>query len=84
MVLEKRQQSLYEACYWVISAPDYTFRSDAKLEITVDKAFQGDIYLYEGTDRHNATTVIESNSTVGVGAPLYLPVSSKAIIVIQT
>lgn len=40
--------------------------------------------MYSGSDRHNATQVIESDSAASVGAPIRVPVSSNAIIVLQS
>ena len=45
---------------------------------------KGSFYLYEGTDRHNATAVIEGNQTAVAGAPYNIPVGSKYIIVFMT
>ena len=41
------------------------------------------MYIYAGNNRTNATLVVETNSTVAVGAPVRIPISSGAIVVLQ-
>jgi hypothetical protein len=83
-VIQNREQSIYEACYWIISVEDFKYRDDATLEIAVEDLFQANLYIYEGSSRHNATQFIEGNLTATIGAPYRLSVTSKAIVVLQT
>ena len=56
----------------------------AFIEITINSLEKANLYIYEGTSRHNATTFIEGNATSVVGAPYRISASSKAILVLQT
>jgi len=40
------------------------------------------MFVFAGTDRRNATLVIESNSSAPIGAPVRVPISSGAIVVL--
>jgi hypothetical protein len=83
--MEARFTSFYEACYWIIEAPDYTYLDTSKISIWIDhRTVKGSFYVYEGTDRHNSTAVIESNLTAVAGAPYSVPVGSKLIVVFMT
>ena len=37
-----------------------------------------------GTERRNATSIVEGNASVPIGAPIRVPVSSGAIVVLQS
>jgi hypothetical protein len=41
------------------------------------------MWVFAGTDRRNASLVIEANSSVTLGAPARVPIGSGAIVVIQ-
>jgi hypothetical protein len=41
------------------------------------------MFVYQGNDRRNATLIVESNSSVPIGAPVRVPISSGAIVVLQ-
>ena len=41
------------------------------------------MFVFAGTDRRNATLVIERNSSAPIGAPVRVPISSGAIVVLQ-
>jgi hypothetical protein len=41
------------------------------------------MWVFAGTDRRNASLVIENNSSLPLGAPVRVPISSGAIVVIQ-
>ena len=53
----------------------------AILEITVNYLNSSNLFIYEGTDRHNASDFIEGNSTAVAGAPYRIPASSNVILV---
>ena len=53
----------------------------AILEITVNYLNSSNLFIYEGTDRHNASDFIEGNSTAVAGAPYRIPASSNLILV---
>jgi hypothetical protein len=38
--------------------------------------------VFAGDNRRNATMVVEANSSVSVGAPVRMPISSGAIVVL--
>ena len=40
------------------------------------------MYVYNGNYRRNATLVIENNSSVPIGAPVRVPISNGAIVVL--
>ena len=54
------------------------------LEITVNYLNSSNLFIYEGTDRHNASVFIEGNATAVAGAPYRIPASSNVILVMQT
>jgi hypothetical protein len=41
------------------------------------------MFVFAGTDRRNATLIVEQNGTVPFGAPVRVPISSGAIVVLQ-
>jgi hypothetical protein len=41
------------------------------------------MYVYSGTDRRNATLIVEGNANVPVGAPIRVPITDGAIIVLK-
>ena len=84
ITIEERSYVIYEACHYIIEVPDYVYMDGAYIEITIDSLDKANLYIYEGTGRHNATTFIEGNATSTVGAPYRIPASSKAILVMQT
>lgn len=83
-VIKRRDDEQYEACYWQIKAPDFKYLDSAKLYLQVQRVQKGSVYLYSGTDRHNATAVIENNATAVPGAPYLIPVSDSMIVVFVT
>lgn len=86
IVIQERVSAEYEACHWIISVEDYTYRDDtnAYIELRFETIDNADVYLYTGTGRNNATTYIENNSTAQLGAPFRAPISSKLIVVAST
>jgi len=50
--------------------------------IYLDTSSTANMFVFAGTDRRNATLVIESNGTAPLGAPLRVPISSGAIVVL--
>jgi len=84
LVLASRDSNLYESCAWLIKPPADTFRDGAYINIWVTSLTKANFYIYEGTDRHNATAVISLNATAVLGAPYRVPASSGVIVVMQT
>jgi len=41
------------------------------------------VYFYSGTNRTNLTTLIESNKTASIGAPMGVPVDDGVVIIVQ-
>ena len=82
IVIEERDYELFESCHYTIEVPEYTYKDGAMLEIRVNSLNSSNLFIYEGTDRHNATTFVEGNGTAVLGAPYRLPASSKAILVL--
>ena len=52
------------------------------LEIFLDAETTAEMYVYAGTDRRNVTTVVDSNQTLTLGAPVRIPVSYGGAIVV--
>ena len=85
-VIAKRLASDYEACLWRIEVEDEKYRDDtgAYIELRLESLDNAIAYLYDGTSRSNATTVIEGNNTAVLGAPIRVPISSKLMLVAYT
>ena len=75
--------TVIEACYWVINAQSDTYRDSSWLYIYLDRATTANMYVYAGTDRRNASLLVQSNGTLPFGAPIRVPISSGAIVVLQ-
>jgi hypothetical protein len=73
-----------EACYWEVAPASNNFYDTAFIWIQLEANTDINLYVYSGTDRRNATKVIEDDSAVPFGAPIRVPVYDKAIIVMQT
>lgn len=41
------------------------------------------MYVYEGTDRKNTSIAIQSDMPMNLGAPIKMPISNGAVIVLQ-
>lgn len=70
-----------EACYWEIAPAYNDFFDDAFIWIYLDEATNVNLYVYSGTDRKNATKVIEDDSAAPFGAPIRVPITEKVIVV---
>lgn len=75
--------SVIESCYWYISADTKKWDSDSEILIYLDASSTASMYVYAGNDRRNATLIVETNSSVPIGAPARVPISSGAIVVLQ-
>jgi hypothetical protein len=84
MVLGERLSSIYEACYWTLTVPKYTYRGDSKLEIWINETESGRYWIWEGTDRHSLGTVIAKNQSAQIGKPYRVKASLGAIVVFMT
>jgi len=73
-----------EACYWEISTEYNQFADTAEIWIYLDASTTANLYVYSGSERRNATFVIQDNSAVPIGAPIRVPVYDKAIVVMQS
>lgn len=85
-VIKERASAEYEACLWRIEVEENKYRDDtgAYIEIQLEYLDKAIAYIYDGTDRGNATTVIEANSTAVLGAPFRVPISTKLMLVALT
>lgn len=83
LVLQGRSGSSFEACYWKITPEANTFTTSAYIDIYLDAISNANFYVYKGTDRRNASAVIEGNVTAVVGAPYRVNVGDGAIVVLQ-
>ena len=73
---------MIEACYWVIQPQTDTYKDTAMIYIYLDSSTTANMFVFAGTDRRNATLVIESNTSAPIGAPVRVPISSGAIVVL--
>ena len=73
-----------EACYWEVDGNSDEFKESAQIWIYLEANTNIKLFVYSGTDRRNATKVIENDSEAAFGAPIRVPVSDKAIIVMQS
>ena len=62
-MLERRDVTDYEACYWIISVEENKYRddTDAYIELRFETLDNAEAYIYDGTGRNNATAFIENN-----------------------
>lgn len=74
--------TVIESCYWQITADTKKYAS-GQIYIYLDSSTAASMYVYQGNDRRNATLIVESNSSVPIGAPVRVPISSGAIVVLQ-
>ena len=75
MTLRNRQYSIFEACYWQISTPDYEYMDGAYIELIVTNVTAADLFLYTGTDRRNLTVFIDDDDQATAGTPFRIPIS---------
>lgn len=74
---------MIESCYWVIKAKENTFKDESMIYIYLDSSTTANMFVYAGTDRRNVTLIIEGNSSAPIGAPIRVPISSGAIVLLQ-
>ena len=55
-------------CYFSVKAPELEFKNNAMLTIYVEKIREGTLFVYEGTDASNKTSLI--NNANGDGMPI--------------
>lgn len=76
--------ALNTACYWVIQPEKYTWKPEySTLHLTVTNLTSANLFVYTGTDRRNATTLVENGENLSLGAPLSLNVTDDIIIVLE-
>lgn len=73
-----------EACYWTITPEFDAFHDTAEIYIYLDASTTANMYIFSGDQRTNATWTIENDVATSVGAPIRVPVSSGAIVTLQT
>ena len=71
-----------EACYWIVNGDKSLFKDSSEIMIQVNLINSAKMYLFRGNDRHNASLVIEGNSSASIGAPYKIPIKDGAIIVV--
>ena len=85
MVIKPRLVKIYEACYWVITAPDNLYAADSTIDIWINRTNRGEYWIYEGSDRHNVTGVVANNaSALTRNTPYRVPVNKGAVVVFMT
>jgi hypothetical protein len=70
----------WESCYYLLKADTSVWRSDAMIYIYLESSSTVNMNVWEGSSRRNASLVVEGNSTLQVGAPIRVPISSGSII----
>ena len=83
-MVKRRLDTVVESCYYLINAESDKYKDDAQIYITLDAAANANMYVYQGNERRNYTKLIESNSNAPTGAPIRVPISEGAIVVLQT
>jgi hypothetical protein len=73
-----------EACYWEIKPEEDTWYTSSEIFIYPELTTQTSMYVYQGTDRRNLTTVINSDAVAPIGAPIRVPVNNGAVIVLRS
>lgn len=71
-----------EACLWYIKADTARYKPGSQIYIYLSQSVTANMYVFSGNDRRNASLIIESNGTVVSGAPIRVPISEGAIVVI--
>lgn len=80
----KIKDDYYESCWYQVPVEPDKWKDGSVLEIFLDAETTAEMYVYAGTDRRNVTTVVDSNQTLTLGAPVRIPVSyGGAIVVLQ-
>ena len=59
------------------------WQTGAQIYIYLDASVAANMYVYAGTGRRNATQIVEVNGSLPIGAPVRVPISSGAIVVLQ-
>ena len=85
LVLQARRlDTVWESCYYKINADSADlWRDDSQLYIYLEASSTANMYVYSGTDRRNTTLIVEGNSNVPVGAPIRIPITDGAVVVLQ-
>ncbi len=71
-----------EACLWYIKADTARYKPGSQIHIYLTTSVTANMYVYSGNNRANASMIIEANGTVVAGAPIRVPISEGAIVVI--
>merc|ERR1740139_1340864 len=83
MVIQPRLVTIYEACYWIITAPESS--DDSMIDVWVNKTNRGEFWIYAGKDRHNVTAVTMGNNTAQErDEPYRVPAKLGVVVVFMT
>ena len=76
--------TIWEACYYYITVdPSDNWRDNSYIYIYLNTATTATMNVYAGTDRRNATMVIQTNTTLTLGAPVRVKITDGAIVVLK-
>lgn len=70
-------------CEYRFKVPSLTYTVSSELNVFLDKLSSATVRVYQGNDRSNLTTIIESNAVGVVGAPYKVPVDDGIVIVVN-
>lgn len=85
MVLGQRApiDTYVESCYYIIKAEPGLWHDSSQIYIYLNQSSNAVMNVFSGTNRNNASLVIEQNQTVPVGTPIRIPYTSDAIITLR-
>ena len=73
----------YLACYYHVKGDDYTWKSGAKIKVTLTAASNVQVYLFGGTTRINASIAVTLNNASLVANQSYtLDISTEAVLLV--
>lgn len=81
-IQERPYSQSIEACYWTITVKTDEYK-EGLLYIWMTSSVNANMHVYQGPNRKNVTNAIQQDQTVVIGAPIKLPLSSSALVVIQ-
>lgn len=84
LVMNRRPlDSVVESCYYLIQANTDEWESSSEILIWLTSYVNAEMHVWRGSDRRNASLVVEANSTMAIGAPVRIPVSEGAIVTLR-
>lgn len=66
---------------YVINVADYSYKDGSEISVWFESLNSINAYVFAGNDRWNTTTLIESDRTAAVGAPITVPISTGLVVV---